>query len=127
MCSNTWLRNTTSKLNGASSAMLAVAVSPWELQAASARLPTSYPTASQLSWIAARSRNPPPQPKSRNRLLWYGPYRATQSRRNVAEMGLLEAVWRLPLVPPRVENLAKIRIVLESLAILERVHVANRS
>jgi 4-hydroxy-tetrahydrodipicolinate synthase len=45
----------------------------------------------------------------------------------MAEMGLLEAVWRLPLVPPRVENLAKIRTVLESLAILERVHVANRS
>ena len=45
----------------------------------------------------------------------------------MAEMGLLEPVWRLPLVPPRVENLAKIRTVLESLAILERVHVANRS
>jgi 4-hydroxy-tetrahydrodipicolinate synthase len=45
----------------------------------------------------------------------------------MAEMGLLEAVWRLPLVPPRVENLAKIRTVLESLAILERVHVADRS
>ena len=45
----------------------------------------------------------------------------------MAEMGLLEPVWRLPLVPPRVENLAKIRTVLESLAILERVHVADRS
>jgi 4-hydroxy-tetrahydrodipicolinate synthase len=45
----------------------------------------------------------------------------------MAEMGLLEPVWRLPLVPPRVENLAKIRAVLESLALLERVHVANRS
>ena len=45
----------------------------------------------------------------------------------MAEMGLLEPVWRLPLVPPRVENLAKIRTVLESLALLERVHVANRS
>ena len=45
----------------------------------------------------------------------------------MAEMGLLEPVFRLPLVPPRIENLAKIRTVLESLAILERVHVANRS
>jgi 4-hydroxy-tetrahydrodipicolinate synthase len=44
----------------------------------------------------------------------------------MAEMGLLEPVFRLPLVPPRTENLAKIRTVLESLAILERVHVANR-
>jgi 4-hydroxy-tetrahydrodipicolinate synthase len=45
----------------------------------------------------------------------------------MAEMGLLESVFRLPLVPPRVENLAKIRAVLESLALLERVNVANRS
>jgi 4-hydroxy-tetrahydrodipicolinate synthase len=45
----------------------------------------------------------------------------------MAEMGLLQPVWRLPLVPPRVENLVKIRAVLESLALLERVHVANRS
>jgi hypothetical protein len=45
----------------------------------------------------------------------------------MAEMGLLEPVFRLPLVPPRVENLAKIRAVLESLALLERVNVANRS
>ncbi len=45
----------------------------------------------------------------------------------MAEMGLLEPVFRLPLVPPRTENLAKIRSVLESLAILERAHVANRS
>jgi 4-hydroxy-tetrahydrodipicolinate synthase len=45
----------------------------------------------------------------------------------MAEMGLLEPVFRLPLVPPRTENLAKIRSVLESLALLERVHVANRS
>ncbi len=44
----------------------------------------------------------------------------------MAEMGLLEPVFRLPLVPPRTENLAKIRTVLESLALLERVHVANR-
>ena len=45
----------------------------------------------------------------------------------MAEMGLLESVFRLPLVPPKTENLAKIRAVLESLALLERVHVANRS
>jgi 4-hydroxy-tetrahydrodipicolinate synthase len=45
----------------------------------------------------------------------------------MAEMGLLEPVFRLPLVPPRTENLAKIRAILESLALLERVHVANRS
>ena len=45
----------------------------------------------------------------------------------MAEMGLLEPAFRLPLVPPRPENLAKIHTVLESLALLERVHVANRS
>ncbi len=45
----------------------------------------------------------------------------------MAELGLLEATYRLPLVPPRTENLAKIRTVLESLALLERAHVANRS
>jgi 4-hydroxy-tetrahydrodipicolinate synthase len=45
----------------------------------------------------------------------------------MAEMGLLEPVFRLPLVPPRVENLARIRAVLESLALLEKVHVANRT
>jgi 4-hydroxy-tetrahydrodipicolinate synthase len=44
----------------------------------------------------------------------------------MAEMGLLEPAWRLPMVPPRPENLAKIRTVLESLSLLERVHVANR-
>jgi 4-hydroxy-tetrahydrodipicolinate synthase len=44
----------------------------------------------------------------------------------MAEMGLLEPVFRLPLVPPRIENLAKIRAVLESLSLLERVNVANR-
>ena len=44
----------------------------------------------------------------------------------MAEMGLLEPFFRLPLVPPRTENLAKIRSVLESLALVERVHVANR-
>ena len=42
----------------------------------------------------------------------------------LAEMGLLEPVWRLPLVAPRMENLARIRAVLESLALVERVHAA---
>jgi 4-hydroxy-tetrahydrodipicolinate synthase len=43
----------------------------------------------------------------------------------LAEMGLLQRVWRLPLVPPKPENLARIRAVLESLNLLERVHVAR--
>ena len=51
----------------------------------------------------------------------------TPVKAGMAEMGLLQPVFRLPLVPPRVENLARIRAVLESLALLERVHVANRS
>jgi 4-hydroxy-tetrahydrodipicolinate synthase len=38
----------------------------------------------------------------------------------MAEMGLLEAVWRLPLVAPKAENQARIRRVLESLGIAER-------
>jgi 4-hydroxy-tetrahydrodipicolinate synthase len=51
----------------------------------------------------------------------------------MAEMGLLEPVWRLPLVPPKAENQARIRAVLESLGLasrstaaptVERVHVA---
>ncbi len=51
----------------------------------------------------------------------------------MAEMGLLEAVWRLPLVPPRAENQARIRAVLESLGLagraaaappVERIHAA---
>ena len=52
----------------------------------------------------------------------------------MAEMGLLEPVWRLPLVPPKAENQARIRAVLESLALVacstatpspERVHAAR--
>ena len=39
----------------------------------------------------------------------------------MAEMGLLEPVWRLPLVPPKAENQARIRAVLESLKLLEQV------
>ena len=36
----------------------------------------------------------------------------------MAQMGLLEPVWRLPLVPPKAENEARIRAVLESLELL---------
>jgi 4-hydroxy-tetrahydrodipicolinate synthase len=51
----------------------------------------------------------------------------------LAEMGLLEPVWRLPLVPPKAENQARIRGVLASLGLLqsdagpapERVHAAS--
>jgi 4-hydroxy-tetrahydrodipicolinate synthase len=42
----------------------------------------------------------------------------------MAEMGLLKAVWRLPLVAPKAENLAKVRGVLEALGLTERVHAA---
>jgi len=42
----------------------------------------------------------------------------------LAEMGLLEAVWRLPLVPPKPENRARIRAVLETLNLLGRIHAA---
>jgi len=42
----------------------------------------------------------------------------------MAEMGLLEAVWRLPMVPPKAENLARIRGVLETLGLIERTHAA---
>jgi len=42
----------------------------------------------------------------------------------MAEMGLLEAVWRLPLVAPKAENQERIRNVLASLGLVERVHAA---
>jgi len=48
----------------------------------------------------------------------------------LAEMGLLEPVWRLPLVPPKAENRARIRTVLESLGLVRqeaRVHARERS
>jgi 4-hydroxy-tetrahydrodipicolinate synthase len=45
----------------------------------------------------------------------------------MALMGLLEPVWRLPLVAPKAENLKKIREVLESVEVLERVAVAAAS
>jgi len=42
----------------------------------------------------------------------------------MAEMGLLEAVWRLPLVPPKAENHSRIRGVLESLGLASRREAA---
>jgi 4-hydroxy-tetrahydrodipicolinate synthase len=42
----------------------------------------------------------------------------------MAEMGLLQPAWRLPLVPPKAENHARIRSVLASLGLAERVHAA---
>ena len=48
----------------------------------------------------------------------------------MAEMGLLEPVWRLPLVPPKAENRARIRAVLESLGLVPReaaAHARERS
>jgi 4-hydroxy-tetrahydrodipicolinate synthase len=45
----------------------------------------------------------------------------------MAEMGLLEPVWRLPLVAPKRENRERIAGVLNTLGLVERVHasVAN--
>jgi len=43
----------------------------------------------------------------------------------MAEMGLLQPHWRLPLVPPKPENLERIRAVLESLNLVERAHAAR--
>jgi 4-hydroxy-tetrahydrodipicolinate synthase len=42
----------------------------------------------------------------------------------LAEMGLLEPVWRLPLVAPKRENRERIAGVLNSLGLVERVHAA---
>jgi 4-hydroxy-tetrahydrodipicolinate synthase len=42
----------------------------------------------------------------------------------LAEMGLLEPVWRLPLVAPKRENRERIVNVLNSLGLVERVHAA---
>ncbi|HKV62659.1 MAG TPA: 4-hydroxy-tetrahydrodipicolinate synthase [Candidatus Acidoferrum sp.] len=39
----------------------------------------------------------------------------------MAEMGLLEAVWRLPLVAPRAENQARVRAVLEALDLVKQI------
>ncbi len=43
----------------------------------------------------------------------------------MAEMGLLEPVWRLPLVMPKAENQARIRAVLEALELVERIPAAR--
>ena len=43
----------------------------------------------------------------------------------LAEMGLLEPVWRLPLVPPKAENHERIRAVLESLGLVRRETAAH--
>jgi 4-hydroxy-tetrahydrodipicolinate synthase len=43
----------------------------------------------------------------------------------LALMGLVEPTWRLPLVPPKPENLAKIRRALESTGLLQQVHAAR--
>lgn len=45
----------------------------------------------------------------------------------MALMGLLEPAWRLPLVPPKPENLSKIRGVLESLELLSHTYVAGKN
>jgi 4-hydroxy-tetrahydrodipicolinate synthase len=45
----------------------------------------------------------------------------------LAEMGLLEPVWRLPLVPPKEENRARIRGVLEELELVPQDAVASAS
>jgi len=42
----------------------------------------------------------------------------------MAEMGLLEPVWRLPLVAPKADNQARIRSVLASVGLVDRVHAA---
>jgi 4-hydroxy-tetrahydrodipicolinate synthase len=42
----------------------------------------------------------------------------------MAVMGLLEPAWRLPLVAPKAENAGRIRAVLASLGLTERVHAA---
>jgi len=43
----------------------------------------------------------------------------------MALMGLLEPVWRLPLVPPRPETVSRIRAVLESLELIKRPSIAT--
>lgn len=43
----------------------------------------------------------------------------------MALMGLLEPVWRLPLVAPKAENLAKIRSVLDSVGLIQQAYAAN--
>ena len=45
----------------------------------------------------------------------------------MALMGLLEPVWRLPLVAPKAENLQRIRTVLEELDLTEGSRIAAAS
>jgi 4-hydroxy-tetrahydrodipicolinate synthase len=45
----------------------------------------------------------------------------------LALMGLLEPVWRLPMVAPKAENLERIRAVLQSLQLVERNSVGVAS
>jgi 4-hydroxy-tetrahydrodipicolinate synthase len=45
----------------------------------------------------------------------------------LALMGLLEPVWRLPMTPPKAENLERVRTILESLQLVERSSVAVAS
>jgi 4-hydroxy-tetrahydrodipicolinate synthase len=43
----------------------------------------------------------------------------------MALMGLVEPVWRLPLVAPKQENLARIRGVLETTGLIQKAHAAS--
>ena len=45
----------------------------------------------------------------------------------MALMGLLEPVWRLPMTPPKAENLERVQAILESLQLVERSSVAVAS
>ena len=45
----------------------------------------------------------------------------------MALMGLLEPVWRLPLVAPSAVNQEKIRGILEALGLAEKVHAAVKN
>jgi len=45
----------------------------------------------------------------------------------MAQMGLLEAVWRLPLVAPKAENEARIRAVLESLELVNEAMLPHET
>ena len=42
----------------------------------------------------------------------------------MAQMGLLQPVWRLPLVPPSAASLGRIQTVLEALGLIEKVYAA---
>jgi len=43
----------------------------------------------------------------------------------MALMGLLEPVWRLPMVAPKPENLAKIRDALESVGLVQQAYATR--